>query len=144
MKGRTYRYFKGDAQFPFGYGLSYTTFSYDRPQLSSTEVASDGSATLSVKVSNTGNYDGEEVVQLYLQKPDDADGPLKALRGFERVFVPKGETVALRLALCAEVLEWWNPEIERMTPWAGDYRLWVGSTSRNDDLQPVDFKVVAD
>lgn len=144
MKGRTYRYFEGEAQFPFGYGLSYTTFSYDRPQLSSTEVAADGSATLSVKVSNTGNYDGEEVVQLYLQKPDDADGPTKALRGFERVFVPKGETVELRFALSAEVLEWWNPEIERMTPLAGDYRLLVGSSSRNEDLQTVDFKVFTD
>jgi beta-glucosidase len=142
MTNRTYRYFKGEPLFPFGYGLSYTTFAYEDPKVSSEAVKVNDDATFSVSVTNTGNYDGEEVVQLYLQKPNDAEGPMLTLRGFKRVFIGKGETVDVQFQLTPEVLEWWNAEAQRMTPLAGDYRLLVGSSSRLEDLEAVSLTVV--
>jgi beta-glucosidase len=142
MTNRTYRYFTGEPLFHFGYGLSYTSFDYDTPQVSSDAVSTGDEATLTVSVTNTGNYDGEEVVQLYLQKPDDAEGPLLTLRGFKRVLIAKGETVEVKFQLTPEVLEWWNAEAQRMTALAGDYRLLVGSSSRQEDLQAVPLTVV--
>jgi beta-glucosidase len=142
MTNRTYRYFKGEPLFHFGYGLSYTTFTYEAPRLSSETVAIKDEATLTVSVTNNGNYDGEEVVQLYLQKPDDVEGPLLTLRGFKRVFIAKGETVEVKFQLTQEVLEWWNAGAQRMTALAGDYRLLVGSSSRQEDLQAVPLTIV--
>jgi beta-glucosidase len=143
MTNRTYRYFKGEPVFPFGYGLSYTTFDYETPALSSEVVSVGDEATLTLSVTNSGDYDGEEVVQLYLQKPDDAEGPLLTLRGFKRVFIAKGEKVDVKFQLTPEVLEWWNADAQRMTPLAGDYRLLVGSSSRPEDLEALALKVVA-
>ena len=141
MANRTYRYFKGEPLYPFGYGLSYTTFSYDQPELSKPSISTDEDASLKVSVTNTGDYDGEEVVQLYLQKPDDKEGPLLTLRGFQRVFIPKGETIEVEFQLTEDVLEWWNADAQRMTPLAGDYRLLVGGSSRMEDLQDVALTV---
>lgn len=141
MTNRTYRYFKGEPLFPFGYGLSYTTFDYDTPVLSSNVVTHNDAASLTVSVTNSGNYDGEEVVQLYLQKPDDVEGPLLTMRGFQRVFIPKGETVEVKFELTPEVIEWWNADAQRMTSLAGEYRLLVGSSSRLEDLQAVPLTV---
>ncbi len=84
MTGRTYRYFKGDPLFPFGYGLSYTTFNYGNIKLEQTIKVGE-TAKIIVPVTNTGNRDGEEVVQVYLKKQEDAEGPVKTLRAFKRV-----------------------------------------------------------
>jgi beta-glucosidase len=142
MANRTYRYFEGEPLFPFGYGLSYTTFSYDNLQLTNSTISANEEASLKVSVTNTGDYDGEEVIQLYLQKPDDDEGPSLTLRGFQRVFIPKGETVEVEFQLTEDVLEWWNADAQRMTPLAGDYRLLVGSSSRLQDLNEVPLTVV--
>lgn len=142
MANRTYRYFEGEPLFPFGYGLSYTTFSYDNLQLSNSTISTNEEASLKVSVTNTGDYDGEEVIQLYLQKPDDAEGPALTLRGFQRVFIPKGETVEVEFQLTEDVLNWWNADAQRMTPLAGDYCLLVGSSSRVQDLHEVPLTVV--
>lgn len=82
MKGRTYRYFE-DALFPFGYGLSYTTFEFGSPSYNGDK--------LSVEVSNTGKREGTEVVQLYLKNIADTEGPSKSLRGFQRITLKAGE-----------------------------------------------------
>lgn len=111
--------------YPFGYGLSYTTFSYNQPELSKTSISTNEEASLKVSVTNTGDYDGEEVVQLYLQKPDDKEGPLFTLRGFQRVFIPKGETVEVEFLLTEDVLEWWNADAQRMTPWPAIIVCWL-------------------
>jgi len=84
--GRTYMYFKGDPLYPFGYGLSYTTFSYANLKTSAAEVASDGTVTISVDVTNTGSQTGDEVVQLYVKHlKSKVQRPLEELKGFQRV-----------------------------------------------------------
>ncbi len=97
MKNRTYRFFTGEPLFPFGYGLSYTTFSYRNLTLPS-KVDTGQSANVSVEVENTGKMAGEEVVQLYTST-GAKDGPIRSLAGFERVFLRPGErkTVTFRL-----------------------------------------------
>ena len=84
MVGRTYRYMQDTPLFPFGYGLSYTTFSYDKVVLDKSEVTAGQTLKLTVPVTNTGKRDGEEVVQVYLKKQGDAEGPVKTLRALDR------------------------------------------------------------
>ena len=91
MKGRTYR-FMSDPLFPFGFGLSYTTFSIGNATISKTAIKKDESVQLTIPVTNTGKRDGTEIVQVYVRKVNDTDGPLKTLRGFQRVDVAAGKT----------------------------------------------------
>ena len=99
MAKRTYRYFDGEPLFPFGYGLSYTSFSYSHPRVDNANVAADGAVTVSVDVANTGAMAGDEVVQLYLTHPGVAGAPLRALQGFQRVHLARGQrkTVSFKL-----------------------------------------------
>ena len=93
MTGRTYRFMKERPLFPFGYGLSYTTFTYGAATFNKQTVDSEDNLSVVVPVSNTGSRDGEEVVQVYLSKVGDEAGPVKTLRAFKRVSVPAGKTV---------------------------------------------------
>jgi beta-glucosidase len=104
MANRTYRYFKGDALYPFGYGLSYSNFTYSDLKLPAT--ASRGkSVTASVRITNTGKKDGEEVIQLYVSGPNKAGEPLiRSLKGFKRIFLKAGETRSVQFNLAAEDL----------------------------------------
>ena len=89
MKNRTYRYFKGEPLYPFGYGLSYSTFAYSG--LKAKRTANGGE--VSAKVKNTSSRDGDEVVQLYIAGPaGDEDGPIRSLRGFQRIHLKAGES----------------------------------------------------
>ena len=90
MKGRTYRYFEGEPLWPFGYGLSYTTFAYSDVTLPETGINAGDPLNASVTVTNTGKIAGDEVVQLYLKFPDVAGAPIRALRGFQRVHLEPG------------------------------------------------------
>ena len=90
MKGRTYRYFTGEPLWPFGYGLSYTSFHYSNLELPTTAIEAGDPLTASVTVTNSGNTAGDEVVELYLQFPDVEGAPLRALRGFQRVRLQPG------------------------------------------------------
>jgi beta-glucosidase len=90
MKGRTYRYFEGEPLWPFGYGLSYTTFSYSDLNLPNTPINAGDPLDASVNVTNTGKVAGDEVVQLYLKFPDVPGAPIRALRGFQRVHLEPG------------------------------------------------------
>ncbi|MGH8299878.1 MAG: glycoside hydrolase family 3 C-terminal domain-containing protein, partial [Steroidobacteraceae bacterium] len=92
MKGRTYRYFKGQPLWPFGYGLSYTTFKYADLTLPKASIDAGAPLSASVQVTNTGKVAGDEVVQLYLKFPDVAGAPLRALRGFRRIHLSPGQT----------------------------------------------------
>jgi beta-glucosidase len=108
MAGRTYRYFKGDPLYPFGYGLSYTSFDYDNIRVQdtvSTEGLEGKLIPITVYVENTGRRDGDEVVQLYLRHPG-AKGktPIHALKGFQRVHIPAGATIGVNLYLDARDL----------------------------------------
>ena len=90
MKGRTYRYFQGEPLWPFGYGLSYTTFNYSGLKLPETGINAGDPLNASVTVTNTGKVAGDEVVQLYLKFPDVAGAPIRALRGFQRIHLEPG------------------------------------------------------
>ena len=90
MKGRTYRYFDGEPLWPFGYGLSYTTFSLQRSQAAGAPVNAGDPLNAAVTVTNTGKVAGDEVVELYLKFPDVAGAPRLALRGFQRVHLEPG------------------------------------------------------
>ncbi len=99
MAKRTYRYFAGEPLYPFGYGLSYTTFSYANGRVSKAIVGPTEDVTVSVDVSNSGGTSGDEVVQIYLTHPGLPGAPLRALKGFQRIHLDKGEkkTVAFTL-----------------------------------------------
>src|SRR4030095_12095630 len=104
MNNRTYRYFKGEALYPFGYGLSYTTFRYDQLKVPAT-VSKDKNINVSVRVTNSGKMDGEEVVQLYLQHQNlSAKTPIQALKGFQRIILKKGESKIINFELTPEQL----------------------------------------
>jgi beta-glucosidase len=99
MKGRTYRYFTGEPLFPFGYGLSYTTFAYRNLKVPK-ELKIGDEARLSVDVQNTGKTTGEEVVQLYLKNPGaPAGAPIRSLEGFRRVSLTPGERKTVQFVL---------------------------------------------
>jgi beta-glucosidase len=99
MKGRTYRYFEGTPLYPFGYGLSYTTFSYSGLTIPVRSVAAGDPVTAEVTVTNTGKIAGDEVAQLYLSFPGVAGAPLRALRAFQRVHLEAGASQKVRFEL---------------------------------------------
>jgi beta-glucosidase len=99
MKGRTYRYFEGKPLFPFGYGLSYTTFSYSDLTLPKRAIKAGDPLTADVTVTNTGKLEGDEVAQLYLNFPNVAGAPLRALRGFKRIHLKPGESQKVSFVL---------------------------------------------
>ncbi len=99
MQGRTYRYFQGKPLYPFGYGLSYTTFSYSKLKLPTAAVVAGQPVSVEVTVTNTGKSAGDEVAQLYLQFPEVKGAPLRALRGFERVHLELGQSQTLHFEL---------------------------------------------
>ena len=136
MKGRTYRYMS-DALFPFGFGLSYTTFSIGNAILNKTAIKPDESVGLSIPVSNTGKQDGTEIVQVYIRKENDSDGPLKTLRGFQRVDVAAGETVQAVINLLYKSFEFYDRAIGQMAVTAGEYEVLYGNSSDAKDLKMV-------
>ncbi|NLH23965.1 MAG: beta-glucosidase, partial [Bacteroidales bacterium] len=125
--GRTYMYFKGDPLYPFGYGLSYTTFSYG--SLNMPESFTD-SVQIEIMIRNTGTLDGEEVVQLYAAYLSSAvERPVRQLAGFERVLIPAGKSRKVTLTLKASDLAYWDVEKQRFTVEKGTVRILVGSSS---------------
>lgn len=137
MKGRTYRYMTEAPLFPFGHGLSYTTFQYGEASLSATEIKGDESVTLSIPVTNTGNRDGEEVVQIYVRRKGDSEGPVYALRGFKRVSIAKGSTSTVVLPLSKESFEWFDTATNTMRPIEGNYEVLYGGTSDAKQLKVI-------
>ena len=99
MKGRTYRYFTGTPLWPFGYGLSYTSFKYSDLKLPKTPINAGDPLNASVRVTNTGKLAGDEVVQLYLKFPDVPGAPMRALRGFKRIHLAPGASQTVKFAL---------------------------------------------
>ena len=134
MKGRTYRYFD-DALFPFGYGLSYTSFEIKNEKL---EMKDDGNGTLTVEVANVGKRRGAEVVQLYIRNLQDVEGPLKSLRAFQYTGeIEPGKQSVVTLQLTPNSFEFWDPETNTMRVKPGQYEILVGNSSNNKDLKKV-------
>ena len=129
MKGHTYRYFTGDPLFPFGHGLSYTHFFYGHLKADRTRLKAGQSLMLSVPVGNVGMQEGTEVVQLYLERPSDSEGPQQTLRGFRRVQLAPGASDVLLFELAYDDFAWFNPATNRMEPLKGEYILRVGGSS---------------
>jgi len=130
--GRTYQYFRGKPLYPFGFGLSYTTFEYSELKISTSSLKD--SMVVSVNVKNTGKRDGEEVVQLYVSYPDSkVERPIKQLKGFKRVFIHAGESKTVEIPLKAMDLAYWNVEKHAFIVEKGRVKLMIGSSS--DDIK---------
>lgn len=137
MRGRTYRYFS-DPLFAFGYGLSYTTFRFGRARAE----AAEGGYRLSVPLTNTGTRPGEEVVQVYIRRVADTNGPLKSLRAFRRVALKAGESTTVEIPLSRKSFECFDESTNTMRTLPGDYELMYGNSSRPEDLQTLTVSVV--
>jgi len=140
MKGRTYR-FMSDPLFPFGFGLSYTTFSIGNAKINKTNIKNDESVELSIPVSNTGKRDGTEIVQVYVRKVNDTSGPLKTLREFQRVNVATGKTSQATIILDPSAFEFFDKASNRMAVTAGEYELLYGTSSDNKDLKTLKLTI---
>jgi len=125
MENRTYRYFREQPLYSFGFGLSYSRFQYSHIKLSTSELGEGKALGVEVDVSNVSNRDGDEVVQLYLTVPKLPGAPIRALAGFVRVHIAKGETKHVRLTVEPRDLSMVNEAGVRITP-AGQYRISAG------------------
>jgi len=135
MAGRTYRYFEGKVLYPFGYGLSYSTFTYDNLILEKQDITTGEPVTVSVEVTNTSDRDGDEVVQLYIRKPDSKVArSLKELRGFERVFINHGQTRVVTMELDPSELEYYDTDKGEYLVEKGVYEVMAGPSSEEARL----------
>ena len=134
MANRTYRFFQGEPLFPFGYGLSYTTFEMANQAI---KKNSEGGYDVTVDVTNTGRREGAEVVQVYLRRPGDThDGPIKTLRGYARTRQLKaGETQTVTIKLSRKDFEWWDSTTNSVHILPGQFDILVGSSSADKDLK---------
>ena len=129
MRNRTYRYFKGEPLFPFGFGLSYTQFAIDNP------VYKNNSLQLSVK--NTGKADGLETVQVYIRRLDDKAGPLKTLRAYQQVELAADQSKTISIPMPRKSFELWDANTNTMRVVPGKYEIMVGSSSADRDLKTI-------
>ncbi len=141
MKGRTYRYMTQTPLYPFGYGLSYTTFAYSNGALSKTKIAANEGVTLTFDVANTGKRDGDEVAQIYVKNPNDPAGPIKALKAYKRINTKAGETQKVSVQLAPESFQSFNDKTQTMEIRPGKYQLLYGSSSADKDLKKVDLVI---
>ena len=133
MKNRTYRYFQGEPLFPFGYGLSYTTFDISKPAYIKNKVQ--------LTVKNTGTMDGTEVVQVYIRRMADKEGPLKTLRAYQRVTLKTGGAQMVAIDFPRERFECWDAKTNTMRVLPGEYEIMVGASSADKDLKKVKIKL---
>ena len=129
MANRTYRYFRGEPLFPFGYGLSYTQFEISKPTYSNNKVR--------VSVKNTGTRQGLETVQVYLRNPNDPNGPLKSLKAYAQVSLDPGQAKTVTIDLPRARFEGWDVKTNTMRVVPGRYELMVGSSSADRDLKKI-------
>ena len=137
MANRTYRYFRGEPLYAFGYGLSYTTFDYGKARVQGKPAA----MKLTVPVTNTGSRDGEDVVQVYVKSLDDPDAPIKSLKGFARVKIPAGQTANVTVELGSGAFEFYDAALDELSVKPGRYQLLYGGSSRDADLQALEISI---
>jgi beta-glucosidase len=141
MKGRTYRYMTEKPLYPFGYGLSYTTFKIGDAQLSANEITKDDYVNISIPVENTGKMSGDEVVQVYVKNQNDAEGPIKSLKSFGRVSIKNGATETVKLTLEPESFYSFNDATQKMEIRPGKYEILYGNSSSDKDLKTVEITI---
>jgi beta-glucosidase len=118
-----------DPLFPFGFGLSYTTFDYKNLKLSDSSLTAEGQIKVSVDLTNSGNYDGAEVVQLYIRDMvGSVTRPVKELKGFQKIFLKKGETRTVEFTLTEKDLKFYNSDLKFVSE-PGDFKVFVGTSS---------------
>jgi beta-glucosidase len=128
-----------DPLFPFGYGLSYTNFEYSNIQLSNPAMTASQTIKATVTVTNAGNYDGEEVVQLYIFDPvASVTQPLKKLKGFQKIFLKKGESKVVTFTIGIDELKFFNSDLKYIAE-PGDFKVYIGGNSK--DVKAADFKL---
>lgn len=135
MAGRTYRYFRGEPLFPFGHGLSYTTFSHENMKYDAKK------SVLTLDVTNTGKRDGDDVVQVYIRNTTDTDGPIKTLRAYSRVSLKAGERRTVAIDLPREQFEGWDAKTNTMRVVPGKYEIMAGNSSAANALKTITVKV---
>lgn len=140
MNNRTYKYFKGKALYPFGFGLSYTSFNYDEIQGIKKEYTNTETIECSVKVSNSGQMGGDEVSQIYVQYPENGGFPLKELRHFERNHIASGASHEMKISIPVSQLAKWNEDAKQMIVPKGIYRIFAGGNSA-DEAVKVAFEI---
>ena len=146
MKNRTYRYFKGEALFPFGHGLSYTSYEYGKPALKKVKseerkVKNSSAYSLSFSLSNKGNREGTEVAQVYIRRMDDAEGPIKTLKAFKRITLKAGEKQQVTISLPRQSFEGWDSQTNTMRVVPGKYQIFVGGSSTEAAKNVIEVKV---
>ena len=132
--GRTFWYFNNEVSYEFGYGISYTTFEYSNFKISRNSITPQDKITVSVDVKNTGDFDGDEVVQIYMRTPDSPASlqrPIKRLKGFQRVTIPKGQTKTVRIDINCSDLWFWDQNNDKLTFDQGKYIFEIGSSSKD-------------
>jgi len=140
MQGRTYRYFKGALQYPFGFGLSYTSFAYTWNKQPQTTYASNETIEFSVAVENTGSMDGDEVVQAYIEYPEINGMPLKELKAFKKVSTKKSGKLNVALSIPVSELKKWDTASNTWKLYPGNYTLCLGKNA-NDYLLKKKFTI---
>ncbi|MDE6379492.1 MAG: glycoside hydrolase family 3 C-terminal domain-containing protein [Muribaculaceae bacterium] len=141
MEGRTYRYFHGDPLYAFGEGLSYTDFTVGNGKLSKKSMKSDESVKVTVPVTNTGEREGSETIQVYVKALDYPEAPIKSLRGFKKLNLKPGETGKAEIILDGESFEYYDPSIDELSTRPGRYEILYGTSSRDRDLKKLNITV---
>ena len=141
MENRTYRYFRGTAQYAFGYGLSYTTFEIGKGKTSKKSMKADGSVTITIPVKNTGDREGTETIQVYVKALDYAEAPIKSLQGFAKVSLKPGESTKAEIVLDGESFQYYDPSIDELSTRSGRYEILYGTSSLDKDLKSLGFIV---
>ena len=140
MKDRTYRYFEGEVLYPFGYGLSYTNFSYSKPQLEKLVIRKDETNSVKVTVTNKGDYDGETVVQLYVNDVEaSVTTPLKSLKRFKKIFLKKGASQTIEFEISSDDLSIFANEGNSFVE-SGDFEIFIGDNSATSNFQILTVK----
>jgi len=141
MQNRTYRFMTEKPLYPFGFGLSYTSFSYTKPKVSSTKLVCGESVKLKVKLKNAGKKEGDEVVQVYVRKLNGHKEPSKSLVAFKRIATKAGKTQSIEFQLGPESFRSFNSAKSEMEMQPGQYEILVGGSSDNDQLKKCSIEI---
>ena len=135
MTGRTYRYMTEAPLYPFGHGLSYSSFEYGDAVLHAPKIGTGENLYVTVPVTNTSGIGGEEVVQVYVKRNDDPQAPVKSLRAFRRVYLEPGQTRQVELQIDPESFRFYEPGTDGLVAKAGEYTILYGGTSADSGLK---------
>jgi beta-glucosidase len=140
MSNRTYRYFRGNTLYPFGYGLSYTSFAHEWASAPQKSYKTDGTLECEVNVTNTGTREGVAVTQIYIRYPEGEGFPLRELRAFDRNSLKADETRRVKISIPLEKLAKWDPSEGKMTVPTGSYSIFAGNHS-DDEAAKAEFEI---